>query len=164
MLWKEIFLVPYQQKVDVVPWCSGYLYWTTSFNKAWTQVLRRFKSCSRRVPDSRWWGSQWCWQCSRLEIKLNAFRWSTLPQKQFIIINNPRFCKFFLYFFNSCLSISFTCAMQIVNIIRIVCSWRKVLNFWTSSSFHSYCYLIFFEVRLAFTIDTSWLVSFWLVK
>ena len=28
-----------------------------SFNKAWTQVLRRFKSCSWRVGDSRWWGS-----------------------------------------------------------------------------------------------------------
>ena len=38
-------------------WCSGYHYCTTSFNKAWTQVLRRFKSCSRRVGDSRWWGS-----------------------------------------------------------------------------------------------------------
>ena len=34
-----------------------YHYCTTSFNKAWTQVLRRFKSCSRRVGDSRWWGS-----------------------------------------------------------------------------------------------------------
>ena len=37
--------------------CSGYHHCTTSFNKAWTQVLRRFKSCSRRVGDSRWWGS-----------------------------------------------------------------------------------------------------------
>ena len=26
------------------------------------------------------------WQWSRLEIRLNAFRWSTKPQKQFIII------------------------------------------------------------------------------
>ena len=25
--------------------------------KAWTQVLLRFKSCSPRVGDSRWWGS-----------------------------------------------------------------------------------------------------------
>ena len=39
------------------PWCSGYHYCTTSFNEAWTQVLRRFKSCSRRVGDSQWWGS-----------------------------------------------------------------------------------------------------------
>ena len=26
------------------------------------------------------------WQWSRLEIRLNTFRWSTMPQKQFIII------------------------------------------------------------------------------
>ena len=32
-------------------------YCTTSFNWVWTQVLRRFKPCSRRVGDSRWWGS-----------------------------------------------------------------------------------------------------------
>ena len=38
-------------------WCSGYHYCTTSFNKARTQVLRRLKSCSRRVRDSRRWGS-----------------------------------------------------------------------------------------------------------
>ena len=38
-------------------WCSGYHYCTTSFNKACTKVLRRFKSCSRRVADSLWWGS-----------------------------------------------------------------------------------------------------------
>ena len=39
------------------PWCSDYHYCPTSFNKAWTQVLRRFKSCTRCVGDSRWWGS-----------------------------------------------------------------------------------------------------------
>ena len=66
-------------------WCSGYHYCTTSFNKAWTQVLRRFKSCSPRVGDSRWWGSL---TMSRLEIRLNAFRRSTIPQKQIIIIIN----------------------------------------------------------------------------
>ena len=26
------------------------------------------------------------WQWSRMEIRLNTFRWSTIPQKQFIII------------------------------------------------------------------------------
>ena len=40
----------------VALWCSGYHYCTTSFNKAWTQVLRRFKPCSWRVGDSQWWG------------------------------------------------------------------------------------------------------------
>ena len=38
-------------------WCSGYHYFTTSFNEAWTQVLRRFKSCSQCVRDLLWWGS-----------------------------------------------------------------------------------------------------------
>ena len=60
---------------------STILWWgshhcTTSFNSAWTQVLRRFKPCLWRVGDSRWWGSL-TW--SRLEIKLNAFRPSTIP-------------------------------------------------------------------------------------
>ena len=36
---------------------SGYRYCTKLLNKAWTQVLRRFKSCPRRVGDPRWWGS-----------------------------------------------------------------------------------------------------------
>ena len=45
------------EKTSVVARCSGYHYCTTSFNKAWTQVLYMFKSCSQRVRDSRWWGS-----------------------------------------------------------------------------------------------------------
>ena len=44
-------------KVVVAPWCSGYYYCTTSFNKAWTQVLHRFKSCSQHVRDLQWWWS-----------------------------------------------------------------------------------------------------------
>ena len=43
--------------LTVAPWCSGYHYYTTSFNLAWTQILCRFKFCSLRVRDSRWWGS-----------------------------------------------------------------------------------------------------------
>ena len=41
----------------LITWCSGYHYGKVWFNWAWIQVLRRFKSCSRRVGDSRWWGS-----------------------------------------------------------------------------------------------------------
>ena len=41
----------------MAPWCSGYHYCTISFTKAWTQILRRLKSCSRHVGDSWWWGS-----------------------------------------------------------------------------------------------------------
>ena len=39
----------------VAPWRSSYPYDTNPSNKAWTQVLRRFKSYSRRVGDLRWW-------------------------------------------------------------------------------------------------------------
>ena len=38
-------------------WCSVYHYYcTTSFIKAWNQVLSRLKFCSRRVGDSPGWG------------------------------------------------------------------------------------------------------------
>ena len=59
------------------------LYCTTIFNKAWTQVLRRFKSFSRRVRDLWWWGSLTMVQAGN---RLNTFRQSTIPQKQFTII------------------------------------------------------------------------------
>ena len=65
------------------PWYSCYHYCTTSFNKVWTQILRRFKPCSQRVGDLRWRDpargvseicdgenlSQW----SRLELKRKCF-------------------------------------------------------------------------------------------
>ena len=35
----------------VALWCSGYHYYTTLFNKAWTQVLHHFKSFLQRVID-----------------------------------------------------------------------------------------------------------------
>ena len=54
---KECSIPSHQYRLIVAPWCSGYHYCTASFNKAWTQILRRFKSCSRCVGDSRWWGS-----------------------------------------------------------------------------------------------------------
>ena len=67
----------------VTQWCSGYKYCTISFIKAWTQVLCRLKSCSQRVRDC---DGEDLWQWSHLKIRLNNFRWSTTPQKQFFII------------------------------------------------------------------------------
>ena len=67
----------------MAPWCSGYHRCTASFNKAWTQALRRFKSCTRRVGDSQCWGSLVMIPTGN---RLNVFHWSTVPQKQFIII------------------------------------------------------------------------------
>ena len=43
--------------ISVSPWCSGYHHRTTSFNKAWTQDLCRFKCYFWRVRDLKWWGS-----------------------------------------------------------------------------------------------------------
>ena len=54
---KEKFLYQNINIYFVAPWCSGYHYSMILFNKAWTTVLHRFISCSRRVPESRWWGS-----------------------------------------------------------------------------------------------------------
>ena len=65
----------------VAPWCSFYQNCTDSFNKAWSQVLRRLKSRSQRVGDG-----EDLWQWFRLEIRLHAFLRSTIPEKQFIII------------------------------------------------------------------------------
>ena len=88
-------------------WCSGYHYSTTSFIKAWTQVLRRFKPCSQRFGHSRWWGSL---PVVRLEIRLNAFRWSTAPQKQFIFIKVTN-C---IVFVNNIFSISYLLCVKVV--------------------------------------------------
>ena len=41
----------------MAPWCSFYHYCTASFYETWTQALCIFKSCSRRVGESQWWGS-----------------------------------------------------------------------------------------------------------
>ena len=68
----------------VVLRCSSYHYCTTSFNKAWTQVLHRFKSCLLHVRDLWWWGS--LTMVPARNERLNAFCWSIIPQKQFIII------------------------------------------------------------------------------
>ena len=53
------YLCSYRMKIIWTPstlWCSGYHY-KTSLNKAWTQVLRRLKSCLRHVGDLGWWES-----------------------------------------------------------------------------------------------------------
>ena len=56
-LFLNIFPQGWTKTNSVAPWCTGYDYCTTSFNKAWTQVLRRFKSYLSRFGDSRWPGS-----------------------------------------------------------------------------------------------------------
>ena len=59
------------------------LFNSTLFNKAWTQILRRFKSYLGCVRYLWWWESQAIFQA---ENRLKAFRWSTVLLKQFVII------------------------------------------------------------------------------
>ena len=50
------------------------------------------------------------WQRSRLEIKLNTFRRSTIPQKQFIfIITSPKCVKTLSYFKSLCIIFMLNC-------------------------------------------------------
>ena len=62
----------------MAPWCSSYHY-----KKAWTQGLRRFKSCLRSVGDSQLWGS-----LTTVPAGNKAKRYSSVNHttKQFIII------------------------------------------------------------------------------
>ena len=53
--WAQSVLCPFLS-CTLTP-CIGYHYCTTSLNKAWTQVLRRFKSCLWHVGGLWWWGS-----------------------------------------------------------------------------------------------------------
>ena len=105
-----------------IPWCSGYHYCTTSFNKARTQVLRSFKSCWQRVGDSRW---------CRQEIRLNTFRWSAIPQKQLNSIYHSfmRFFGFWLWIIRI-----ISCSFISKSLIRFYVLWEKlgcVLQFTT---------------------------------
>ena len=60
----------------VVPWCSGYHYCTTSFG---TGSNPAHGMSGIHDGEDLW---QWSW----LEIRLNAFLQSNIPQKRFIII------------------------------------------------------------------------------
>ena len=57
LIYASLSIVANQKRLKINMVSSGYQHCTTSFIKAWTQVLRRFKSCSRHAGDSRWWGS-----------------------------------------------------------------------------------------------------------
>ena len=75
--------------ITIVPWYSGYNYCTTSFNKVWTQVLRGFKSCLRRVRDLRWWESLTVVPAGNKSQRLSLVNHSAKTiHHQFIIISN----------------------------------------------------------------------------
>ena len=76
-------MIPKSKKWGLAPWCSGYHYCTTSFNKAWTKAFAQVQTQLVGVSEIR--DGEDLWQWSRLEITLNAFCRSTIPQKKFII-------------------------------------------------------------------------------
>ena len=55
----------------------GYHYCTTSFNKAWTQALCRFKSCLRHVRDLWWWGSLTMVPCGNKAVRFSLVNHTT---------------------------------------------------------------------------------------
>ena len=67
-------------------WCRGVVVITTAqFHSTKPELIFCAGSNpARGVPEIR--DGEDLWQWSRLEIRLNAFRRSTIPQKQFIII------------------------------------------------------------------------------
>ena len=74
------------------------------------------------------------WQCSWLEIKLNAFCWSTIPQKQFIIIIPSRGTyTIMLDFFTPNIFIHHFVLIQLFLPNEILCEYKlmKQLNFVT---------------------------------
>ena len=63
--------------------CSGYHLCTTSFNQAWTQALTKLCASSNPACDMlEIQNGKDLWQWSGLEIRLNAFSWSIILQKQ----------------------------------------------------------------------------------
>ena len=70
----------------------GYHYCITSFNKAWIQVMCRFKSCSRRVGDWRWWRSLTMVPAGNKSKRLFSVNHATKIMHQFI---HSLWCKGF---------------------------------------------------------------------
>ena len=69
---------------DHTKWCRGYHYCTTSFIKAWTQVLRRLKSRSKHVRDLEWWRSLTMFQAGNKAQRLLSVS-NTINTIQFFV-------------------------------------------------------------------------------
>ena len=66
--------------------CSGVVVITTAHLHSTKPEIRFCAGSNPTCSVSEIRDGEDLWQWSRLEIRLNAFRWSTVPQKQFIII------------------------------------------------------------------------------
>ena len=79
LIWLSFFCIMLTEKfvASRYVWCSGQHYYTTSFSKVWIHFLHKFQSFSPRV---RGFSCENLWQWSRLEIKLNGFCRSNIPE------------------------------------------------------------------------------------
>ena len=72
-----------------MPWWSGYHFYTTSFNKTWTQVLRKLKICWWHVENLRWLDSLTMVSVENKAKRLSLVNYSTktihLPQQREIL-------------------------------------------------------------------------------
>ena len=78
--------IQWQKTIPLKQWCSGIVVITTAQLHS-TKPEIRFcagSNLARGVSEIR--DGEDLWQWSRLEIRLNVFRRSTIPQRQFIII------------------------------------------------------------------------------
>ena len=90
--WHKTYCINDRKNRNCMPWCSGYQWRCgvvviTAAQLHSTKPELRFCTGSnpaRGVSEIR--NGEDCWQWSQLEIMLKAFRQSTIPQKQFIII------------------------------------------------------------------------------
>ena len=80
-------LFPLNYSREEAPWCIGYHYCKLHYTKPKLR-LSAGSNLARGVSEIRDGGDLWQW--SRLEVRLNAFRRSTIPQKQFIITHYQR--------------------------------------------------------------------------
>ena len=78
----DLVCISFVNLLEDVPasWCSNYHYCTASFNKVWTQVLHRLRSCLWHVQGLIWWE---IWQRSDSDIlwfstlSWTFFRWTS---------------------------------------------------------------------------------------
>ena len=96
------FFLVFKYVLQII-WCRGVVVISTAQLHS-TKLEIRFcvgSNPARGVSEIR--DAEDLWQWSRLKIRLNVFRWSTMPQKQFIIIiiitiiisNSPIVCRRF---------------------------------------------------------------------
>ena len=124
-------------------WCVPCLHCTILLNEVWILIHQRFKFCSQRIR------SKYLWQRYQLEIAINAFLPSTIPQKQFIGIIEKKSEKAKCIVKEGhrndlfrCIYVTFTFLSSNKNFVKSCCGlYSKNRNFFTRCVLSSKCYL-----------------------